>query len=99
MCATITVFYRYGAHDACLIAKMSMITASLWVPRGAAATYPTKYDIDEDELARISNLAKLQLEDAREDLKAPNVRDDHKEETDESDPEVEGGVKTAQSQA
>ena len=49
---------------------MSMITASLWVARGAAAAYPTKYDIDEDEMARISKLAKLQLDTAREDLDA-----------------------------
>ena len=47
---------------------MSMITASTWVPRGAAATFPTKYDVDEKELARISRLAKLQLEDAKNDL-------------------------------
>ncbi|KAL8948537.1 MAG: hypothetical protein Q9222_005287 [Ikaeria aurantiellina] len=47
---------------------MSMITASVWVPRGAAATNPTKYDVDEVELARISRLAKLQLEDAKGDL-------------------------------
>ncbi|KAL8703459.1 MAG: hypothetical protein Q9201_003364 [Fulgogasparrea decipioides] len=45
-----------------------MITASTWVPRGAAAQFPTKYDIDEKELARISKLAKLQLKDAEEDL-------------------------------
>ena len=47
---------------------MSMITASVWVPRGSAAAYPTKYDVDEHELARISKLAKLQLEDAKADL-------------------------------
>ena len=47
---------------------MSMITASLWVARGAAASFPEKYTIDEDEVARISKLAKLQLEDATEDL-------------------------------
>ncbi|KAL9042117.1 MAG: hypothetical protein Q9180_000822, partial [Flavoplaca navasiana] len=47
---------------------MSMITAAAWVPRGAAAAFPTKYDVDETELARISKLAKLQLEDAEEDL-------------------------------
>lgn len=47
---------------------MSMITASTWVPRGAAANFPTRYDIDESELSRISKLAKLQLEDANEDL-------------------------------
>ncbi|KAG8527023.1 uncharacterized protein KY384_008452 [Bacidia gigantensis] len=47
---------------------MSMITAVTWVPRGAAAAFPTKYDVDEQELARISKLAKLQLDDAKEDL-------------------------------
>ncbi len=47
---------------------MSMITATAWVPRGAAAQFPTKYDVDEAELSRISKLAKLQLEDAKEDL-------------------------------
>ena len=46
---------------------MSMITATAWVPRGRAARVPTKYDIDEDELARISELARIQLDDARED--------------------------------
>ncbi|MCJ1411583.1 hypothetical protein MMC19_005673 [Ptychographa xylographoides] len=48
---------------------MSMITAITWVPRGYAATFPTKYSVDERELARISKLAKLKLEDANEDLK------------------------------
>lgn len=44
---------------------MSMITASLWVPRGAAAPFPTKYEIDDDEIARISKLAQLQLDNAK----------------------------------
>jgi periodic tryptophan protein 1 len=47
---------------------MSMITALGWVPRGHAAQFPTKYILDDDELGRISQLAKLQLEDAQEDL-------------------------------
>jgi periodic tryptophan protein 1 len=47
---------------------MSMITATAWVPRGYAATFPTKYKVDEHELARISNLAKLNLNDANEEL-------------------------------
>lgn len=52
---------------------MSMITASTWVPRGAPAAFPVKYQVDEAELARISKLAKLQLEDAQSDLdKAKN---------------------------
>lgn len=47
---------------------MSMITASTWVPRGSAAVYPKRYDVDENELARISKLAKLQLDDAKADF-------------------------------
>ena len=80
-----------------ITAKMSMITASLWVPRGAAAAFPEKYDIDEDELSRISKLAKLQLEDAKEDLSdAKNGRRGDTE-TEDSDVE-ENGVKLEQSQ-
>ncbi|PMD52098.1 WD40 repeat-like protein [Hyaloscypha bicolor E] len=47
---------------------MSMITATAWVPRGFAAPFPTKYTFDEDEFARIAELAKIQLDDANEDL-------------------------------
>ncbi|KAF2467571.1 WD40 repeat-like protein [Lindgomyces ingoldianus] len=47
---------------------MSMITATTWVPRGFAAPFPSKYVFDEDEYDRISKLAKLQLDDAKEDL-------------------------------
>ncbi|KAI8957700.1 WD40 repeat-like protein [Daldinia sp. FL1419] len=46
----------------------SMITTSTWVPRGFAAPFPAKYDFDEAEFDRIANLAKLQLDDANEDL-------------------------------
>lgn len=49
-------------------ASMSMITATTWVPRGFAAPFPTKYEFDEDEYDRISKLANLQLEDAKEEL-------------------------------
>lgn len=45
-----------------------MITATTWVPRGFAAPFPNKYVFDEDEYDRISKLAKLQLDDAKEDL-------------------------------
>ena len=48
---------------------MSMITAAAWVPRGVAARYPTRYTVDDDEIARISELAQAQLDDAREGLK------------------------------
>lgn len=47
---------------------MSMITATTWVPRGFAAQFPTKYEFDEEEFDRISRLARLQLDDAKDDL-------------------------------
>ncbi|KAI0842229.1 WD40 repeat-like protein [Hypoxylon sp. FL0890] len=46
----------------------SMITTSTWVPRGFAAPFPAKYNFDEEEFERIANLAKLQLDDANEEL-------------------------------
>ncbi|XXG94794.1 DEAH-box RNA helicase prp16 [Hypoxylon texense] len=46
----------------------SMITTSSWVPRGFAAPFPAKYNFDESEFERIASLAKLQLDDANEDL-------------------------------
>ncbi len=76
---------------------MSMITASAWVPRGAAAAFPTKYEVDQDELARISKLAKLRLEDVKEDLDDSNNGGKH--DTEDDDMEVEGnGVKVRQTQ-
>ena len=76
-----------------------MITASVWVPRGAAANFPTKYEIDENELARISKLAKLQLEDAESDLNHTKGQEssglDH---DDSSDAEESHGVTLPQSQ-
>lgn len=77
---------------------MSMITATLWVRRGAAAAFPEKYDVDEDELARISKLAKLQLEDAKEDLIDANSGRQGQTETEDSD-EEESEVKAEQSHA
>ncbi|KAK0733392.1 WD40-repeat-containing domain protein [Lasiosphaeria miniovina] len=47
---------------------MSMITTTAWVPRGFAAPFPTKYNFDEEEFERIASLAKLQLDDAQEEL-------------------------------
>ncbi len=44
---------------------MSMITATAWVSRGYAAPFPTRYVLDDEELDRISKLAKLELNDAK----------------------------------
>ncbi|RDA94183.1 hypothetical protein CP533_6553 [Ophiocordyceps camponoti-saundersi (nom. inval.)] len=62
---------------------MSIITTAQWVPRGFAAPVPRKYTLDEAEYDRIAALAKLQLEDAQEDLKeaeenkGKDASDDH----------------------
>lgn len=54
---------------------MSMITTTAWVPRGFAAPFPTKYNFDEREFERIANLAKLQLDDAKEELEEAQETD------------------------
>ena len=76
---------------------MSMITATTWIARGAAAAFPTKYDVDEDELARIAKLAKLKLDDAKDDL---DDAEHHKNtEASESSDIEDSGTKLPQSHA
>lgn len=64
---------------------MSMITAAQWVPRGFAAPFPQKYTLDEAEFERIAELAKLQLDDAEEDLKEAEQGIMSNDETEEED--------------
>ena len=70
---------------------MSMTLATAWVRRGVAAEFPKKYEVDEAELGRIEKLARLQLEDAREDLDAAQRTNNDDDEESEDD-EEEGGV-------
>lgn len=63
---------------------MSMITTAAWVRRGVAAQFPTKYEIDEEEMDRISKLARIQLEGAREDLQAAKEEKDASADHDEA---------------
>lgn len=74
-----------------------MVLATTWVRRGVAAPFPKKYEIDENELDRISKLARLQLEDAQGDLITAQGKPDAQEErSDDSEEEKEdGGVKVA----
>ena len=51
-----------------------MVTATAWVPRGYAAQFPSKYRFDEEEYERIAKLAKLELDDAKEDLDKATAR-------------------------
>lgn len=66
-----------------------MITTTAWVRRGVAAQFPTKYEIDETEMNRISKLARMQLEDAKDELSAAQGGEDAMEE-DHMDEAVEG---------
>lgn len=45
-----------------------MISATTWVPRGYASEFPEKYELDDEEMERINQLAQLNLEDARAEL-------------------------------
>jgi hypothetical protein len=79
---------RYPRHSH--IRTMSMITAAQWVPRGFAAQFPQIYKLDESEFERIAGLAKLQLDDAEEDLKEAQEDGEDVEEENESNDEEMG---------
>lgn len=78
---------------------MSMTLATTWVRRGVAAQFPTKYAIDEEEISRISELARLQLEDAREDLRVAQAGSPPAENSDEDVDEDAGAKLPANSEA
>jgi periodic tryptophan protein 1 len=64
------------------------------VRRGVAARHPSKYVLDENELERVSKLARIELEDARVELKrahdAANLMGKDTEEEDTDDQEEDG---------
>lgn len=73
-----------------------MITATKWVPRGYAAQFPTKYEMDDDEMERISELAKLKLSDAQDDLAAAEEGSGaDSEDEDEDEDKENAGVKVS----
>ncbi|CEP62590.1 rRNA-processing protein PWP1 LALA0_S05e09010g [Lachancea lanzarotensis] len=43
-----------------------MISSTTWVPRGFPSEFPEKYELDDEEMERINQLAQLNLEDAKE---------------------------------
>ncbi|KAK1250135.1 hypothetical protein MKX08_010138 [Trichoderma sp. CBMAI-0020] len=77
----------------------SMITAAQWVPRGFAAQFPQVYKLDESEFDRIAALAKLQLDDAEEDLKEAQGEGEDAEEGDENNDEDMGGEEDKENKA
>ena len=42
-----------------------MISSTTWVARGFASEFPEKYELDDEEMERINQLAQLNLDDAR----------------------------------
>ncbi|OSX57595.1 hypothetical protein POSPLADRAFT_1185570 [Postia placenta MAD-698-R-SB12] len=48
----------------------SLISCVSWVKRGVAVQHPEKYVLDDQELQRVSALARIELEDARKELEA-----------------------------
>lgn len=56
-----------------------MISSTAWVPRGYAAEYPEKYELDDTEMERISAMAKLQLNDAEKDLDGDEIEGDQEQ--------------------
>lgn len=78
----------------------SLISSLSWIPRGAAAPNPTKYAVDEAELARIQGLAKGQLDAAKLELEIAQMMendgvglddDDNEEEDEEGGRDGENG--------
>lgn len=61
----------------------AMITAATWVPRGFAAQFPTRKELNDEEYERISKLAQIQLDDAKEDLEDAKDGKDGKDDEDE----------------
>lgn len=45
-----------------------MISSSCWVPRGFASEFPEKYELNDEEMERIQQLASLELNDAKENI-------------------------------
>ncbi|SCU81482.1 LAME_0B07294g1_1 [Lachancea meyersii CBS 8951] len=43
-----------------------MISSTTWVPRGFPSEFPEKYELDDEEMERINQLAQLNLEDAKD---------------------------------
>ena len=51
----------------------SLISSVAWVRRGVAVQHPEKYVLDDQELKRVSALARIELEDARVELERAHL--------------------------
>ncbi|CCH60297.1 hypothetical protein TBLA_0C05010 [Henningerozyma blattae CBS 6284] len=62
-----------------------MISATAWVPRGIASEFPVKYELDDEEMERINQLAQLNLDDARADLTEAQEEEEAENSNDNTD--------------
>lgn len=74
----------------------AMITATTWVPKGFAAQFPKRYDVSEEEFARIADMARLQLADAQEGLNEARAEADGGAGEEEGEAEMEADEDEAQ---
>ncbi|KAG9126883.1 hypothetical protein FRC07_001541 [Ceratobasidium sp. 392] len=76
-----------------------LISSIAWVRRGAAAESPEKYNLDEKELSRVQQLARIELEDAQLELQkaseAAQEMEERSEDEDEDDEDDEEGWEDA----
>ncbi|KAK9467863.1 WD40-repeat-containing domain protein [Lipomyces arxii] len=76
-----------------------MISSTTWVPRGFAAEFPVRYEVDDAEVERISELAQMRLDDAIEDYDEAREKDvndeDGEEENDDDEVEIMVDEETA----
>jgi len=68
----------------------NLISAVAWVKRGASAQHPTKYVLDDQELQRVSALARIELEDARVEMERAHLAAQTMGEGAEEEGDVEG---------
>lgn len=66
-----------------------MLSATSWVPRGFASEFPEKYELNDEEMERINQLAQLNLDDARADLEEAGVEAEAEAEGEEEEEEEE----------
>lgn len=60
-----------------------MLSATSWVPRGFASEFPEKYELNDEEMERINELAKLNLDEAKHDLEEAQEAEEGGEEVTE----------------
>lgn len=60
-----------------------MISATAWVPRGFASEFPEQYELNDEEMERIEAMSKLNLSEAKSDLKEAEEEVEEEEQNEE----------------